>query len=425
MTVRTSRLSNNVTVVTESMSHLESVALGVWVGSGARNENEREHGVSHLLEHMAFKGTHSRSARDIAEAIEAVGGEVNAATSIDQTSFYARLLKDDIALGLDVLGDILTDSLFDPAELVREQHVIMQEIGAALDTPEDLAFDIFQEAAFPGQPIGRNILGTVESISEFRADDIRSFLKVHYRGPNIVVAAAGQIDHDDFASEAEQRFLAFADEDPPTSPAADYRGGESLREKNLQEAQILLGFEGPSILSDELYTGQLLSAILGGGMSSRLFQDIREERGLCYSIYSFHWPFTDTGLFGIHAATSEEDIQELMPVMLDTLSGMQDHVSDAELDRAKTQLRAALLMSLESPVARAGQLGRQILFRGRTLDLDEVVAKIEAVGKDDIADLAGRIVNSPATLAAVGPIAPLPGLDGIADQLGSENRIFA
>ena len=425
MTVKTSRLSNKVTVVTESMSHLESVALGVWVGSGARNENEREHGVSHLLEHMAFKGTRSRSARDIAEAIEAVGGEVNAATSIDQTSFYARLLKDDIALGLDVLGEILTDSLFDPAELVREQHVIMQEIGAALDTPDDLAFDIFQEAAFPGQPIGRNILGTVESISEFRPDDIRSFLKVHYRGPNIVVAAAGQIDHDAFASETERRFLAFSDEDAPGFPAADYRGGQSLCEKDLQEAQILLGFEGPSILSDELYTGQLLSAILGGGMSSRLFQDIREERGLCYSIYSFHWPFTDTGLFGIHAATSEEDIQELMPVMLDTLSSMQDHVSDAELDRAKTQLRAALLMSLESPVARAGQLGRQILFRGRTLDLDEVVAKIEAVGKNDIADLAGRIVNSPATLAAVGPIAPLPGLDDVADQLGSENRIFA
>ena len=231
MTVRTSRLSNNVTVVTETMPHLESVALGVWVGSGARNEDEGEHGASHLLEHMAFKGTRSRSARDIAEVIEAVGGEVNAATSIDQTSFYARLLKDDIALGLDVLGDILTDSVFDPAELEREQHVIMQEIGAALDTPEDLAFDIFQEAAFPGQPIGRNILGTVESIAGFSPDDIRSFLETHYRGPNIVVAAAGQVDHDDFAMEAEHRFGAFTHADAPASAAAHYEGGESLREK--------------------------------------------------------------------------------------------------------------------------------------------------------------------------------------------------
>lgn len=425
MTVRTSRLSNKVTVVTESMPHLESVALGVWVGSGARNEDESEHGASHLLEHMAFKGTHSRSARDIAEVIEAVGGEVNAATSIDQTSFYARLLKDDIALGLDVLGDILTDSLFDPAEMAREQHVIMQEIGAALDTPEDMAFDIFQEAAFPGQPIGRNILGTAESIAGFGPDDIRSFLETHYRGPNIVVAAAGQVDHDDFASEAEKKFRAFTDADAPASPTATYEGGEAICEKSLQEAQILLGFEGPNVLNDDLYTGQLLSAILGGGMSSRLFQDIREDRGLCYSIYSFHWPFSDTGLFGVHAATSEDDIQELMPVLLDTLSGMQDPVADAELDRAKAQLRASLLMSLESPVARAGQLGRQILIRGRPLDLDEIVAKIDAVGKNDIADLAGRIVNSPATLAAVGPIAPLPGLDGITDRLGSADTVFA
>lgn len=425
MTVSTSRLSNGVTVVTESMPHLESVALGVWVGSGARNELEIQHGVSHLLEHMAFKGTRRRSARDIAEAIEAVGGEVNAATSIDQTSFYARLLKDDIALGLDVLGDILTDSLFDPTEMRREQHVIMQEIGAALDTPEDLAFDMFQEAAFPDQAIGRNILGTVESISRFQPDDIRSFLTTHYRGPNIVIAAAGQIDHEEFALQAQQRFQAFAPADAPASPAAHYQGGEALCEKTLQEAQILLGFEAPSVLSDELYTGQLLSAILGGGMSSRLFQEIREDRGLCYSIYSFHWPFADTGLFGVHAATSAEDIEELMPIMLDTLAGMQDRVSDTELDRAKTQLRASLLMSLESPVARAGQLGRQILIRGRPLELEEVVAKIEAVGKNDIGELAGRIVNSPGTLAAVGPIAPLPGLDDISDRLQSASGVSA
>ena len=178
-------------------------------------------------------------------------------------------------------------------------------------------------------------------------------------------------------------------------------------------------------MSDDLYTGQLLSAILGGGMSSRLFQDIREDRGLCYSIYSFHWPFSDTGLFGIHAATSEEDIEELMPILLDTLAGMQDPVTDAELDRAKAQLRASLLMSLESPVARAGQLGRQILIRGRPLDLDEIVAKVDAVGKDDIAELAGRIVTSPATLAAVGPISPLPGLDEIIDKLGSADTVYA
>jgi predicted Zn-dependent peptidase len=374
---------------------------------------------------MAFKGTKGRSARDIAEAIEAVGGEVNAATSVDQTTFYARLMKDDIALGLDVLGDILTESVFDPQELLREQHVILQEIGATLDTPEDMVFDIFQEAAFPGQPMGRTILGTAQSVSQFQADDIRQFLSTHYRGPNTVVAAAGALDHDRFAAAAEERFSAFSADAPPQSPTAQYRGGEKLNEKALQEVQILLGFEGPNILSNEIYAGQLLSAVLGGGMSSRLFQDIREDLGLCYSIYSFHWAFADTGLFGIHAATSEEDVKALMPVMLDTIAGLQDGVSDTELDRAKAQMRAALLMALESPVPRAGQLARQILIHGRTLDLDEVVARIDAVTGDDIAELAAAMAASPATLAAVGPIAPLPGIDDIANRLGSPQPALA
>ncbi len=418
MTVRKSQLGNGVTVVTETMPHLQSVALGVWVGSGARSERESEHGVSHLLEHMAFKGTRSRSARDIAEAIEAVGGEVNAATSVDQTTFYARLMHDDIALGLDVLGDILTESVFDAEELRREQHVILQEIGAALDTPDDMVFDMFQEAAFPDQPIGRSILGTAQSVSQFGPDDIRRFLSDQYRGPNLVIAAAGQLDHDAFATAAEAQFSTFAADPSEPSVEASYRGGENLSEKPLQEVQILLGFEGPNVLSDDLYTGQLMSAILGGGMSSRLFQNVREERGLCYSIYSFHWPFADTGLFGIHSATSQEDVEALMPIMLDTIAGMQDGVSQQELDRAKSQMRATLLMALESPVSRAGQLARQILIHGRPLDLDEIVARIDAVTGEDIARIAGALAASPPTLAAVGPIAPLPGVDRIADRLG-------
>jgi predicted Zn-dependent peptidase len=334
-------------------------------------------------------------------------------------------MKDDIALGLDVLGDILTDSVFDPQELQREQHVILQEIGAALDTPEDVVFDIFQESAFPGQPIGRTILGTAQSVSRFQPDDIRQFLSTHYRGPNAVVAAAGHLDHDSFVASVEKKFSAFSADAAPASPKADYRGGEMLCEKDLQEVQILLGFEGPNVLSDEVYTGQLLSAILGGGMSSRLFQDIREDRGLCYSIYSFHWAFADTGLFGVHAATSEEDVKALMPIMLDTIAGMRDGVSDKELERAKAQMRASLLMTLESPVSRAGQLARQILIHGRTLDLDEIVARIDAVTGNDIAELAATMIASPATLAAVGPIAPLPGVEDIAKRLGSQQPALA
>lgn len=425
MTVRKSQLGNGVTVVTETMPHLQSVALGVWVGAGARSERESEHGVSHLLEHMAFKGTRSRSARDIAEVIEAVGGEVNAATSVDQTTFYARLMHDDIALGLDVLGEILTESLFDPEELRREQHVILQEIGAALDTPDDMVFDLFQEAAYPDQPIGRSILGTAQSVSQFGPDDIRRFLSAQYRGPNLVIAAAGRLDHDDFVTAAEARFSAFSADPSSPSPKASYHGGESLHEKPLQEVQILLGFEGPNVRSDGLYTGQLLSAILGGGMSSRLFQNVREERGLCYSIYSFHCPFADTGLFGIHSATSQEDVKALMPILLDTIAGMQDGVAPEELDRAKAQMRATLLMALESPVSRAGQLARQMLIHGRPLDLDEIVGRIDAVTGEDIAEMAGALVASPPTLAAVGPIAPLPGIDHIAERLGSPQPAIA
>ncbi len=419
MTVRETSLESGLRVVTHQMDHLESAALGVWVGAGSRSEYENEHGLSHLLEHMAFKGTHSRSATDIAEEIEAVGGEVNAATSVETTSYYARVLKDDVPLALDILSDILSNSVFDPAELAREQHVILQEIGAAMDTPEERVYDNFAETAFPGQPIGRTILGTAETVKAAGSPMLGEYLDRHYRGPGMVVAAAGSIGHDKLIDLAAEAFGNLAREAGPAPVGATYQGGESREQRDLMETQIMLGFEGMRYGSDDFYTAQILAAIIGGGMSSRLFQEVREKRGLCYSIYAFHWSFADTGVFGIHAATGPEDVDELMPVMIDELARVAEDVNEKELKRARAQLRAGLLMTLESPAARAGQLARQLLLFGRVIPPEELVQRVEAISVADLRDLASRIFRGRApTLATVGPANGMMGLDAISARLG-------
>ena len=416
MSVELARLKNGITVVTHHMPHLESVALGLWVGAGARSESQSEHGISHLLEHMAFKGTHQRTAREIAETIEAVGGEMNAETSVDHTTYYLRLLKDDLPLGLAVLGDIICDPLLDADELALERHVILQEIGAAYDVPEDWVFELFQQAAFPDQAIGRSVLGSPQSIEAHTPDDLRRFLATQYCGPRTVVAAAGNLDHDALVTLAETHLEGFPLQTPAPPEPGHYEGGESKETRPVKEAQILLGFAGPSFTDRSFPAAHLLSAILGGGMASRLFQELREKRGLCYSIYSFYWPFTDTGLFGIQAATSEDDVEALVPVAVSELRKMTDGVTADELQRAKAQLRAGLLMTLESPIARAGQMARHILIHGRLLTLEETLQRIDAVTASDLAGLAAAILSSPPTVAAIGPVGAVPGADAIAAQ---------
>jgi predicted Zn-dependent peptidase len=414
MAVEVTRLKNGLTVASHSMPHLESVAMGLWIGAGARSEAPGEHGISHLLEHMAFKGTSRRSARDIAEAIEAVGGEMNAETSVDHTTYYVRLLKDDVGLGLDVLGDIVTEPLFDEEELVREQHVIIQEIGAARDVPEDWVFELFQDAAFPRQAIGRSILGTPESIRSHTSLDLKRYLDTHYSGPQTVLAAAGNLDHDAFVTLAEQHLGGLPNHPPQTLEPGTYKGGRRTEPRELQEAQILIGFGAPSFADRSFHAAHVFSAILGGGMASRLFQELRENRGLCYSIYSFYWPYADTGLFGIETATSAEDVEELVPIIVDEMRKMSDGVTHAELSRAKAQLRSGLLMTLESPIARAGQIARHILIHGRPLALEEMVEKVEAVTVGDLSALADTILAGPPTLAAIGPVGGLPDLADLA-----------
>jgi predicted Zn-dependent peptidase len=420
MNVECTRLPSGLTVVTENMPHLESVALGTWIKSGSRNETEAEHGIAHLLEHMAFKGTNQRTARQIAEQIENVGGEVNAATSTETTSYYARVLKDNVPLAVDILADILTDSVFDEEELEREKHVILQEIGAADDTPDDVVFDRFSEQAYRSQTIGRSILGTPETVQSFSSDQIRAYLSRNYTTDRMFVVAAGKVDHDAFVKQVEQRFasLPMTPSSTPVMDAARYTGGESRVERDLMDTQVLLGFEGKAYHMRDFYCSQILANILGGGMSSRLFQEVREIRGLCYSVYAFHWGFSDTGIFGIHAATGGENLPELVPVIIDELRKSSEHIDQQEIERSRAQIRAQLLMGQESPAARAGQIARQMMLYGRTIPNQEMMERLAGITTQRLTDLAGRLFFDTApTLSAIGPLDQLVSLDEIAGAL--------
>ncbi len=418
MGVEVSRLSNGLTVATETLPHFESVALGVWVKSGSRNEHEDEHGLAHLLEHMAFKGTERRSALKIASEIENVGGEINAATSVETTSFYARVLSDNVPLAIDILADILTESRFDADELEREQHVILQEIGAAHDTPDDIVFDRFTETAFRHQTIGRSILGTPDTVKSFTSKQLHGFMERQYGADRMVVVATGDVKHDEIVREVENRLGGFRARAESAIPQyANYVGGDFREDRDLMDAQIVLGFEGRAYHVRDFYASQVLSMILGGGMSSRLFQEVREKRGLCYSVYAFHWGFSDTGIFGIHAATGQSDIAELVPVIVSELQKTGEHITQEELDRARAQYRAGLVMSAESAASRASQIARQILLFGRPIPKEELVERLSALTVDRLTDLSGRLFSTRPTIAAVGPIGSLAAYEAIRDAL--------
>ncbi|MEO8684331.1 MAG: pitrilysin family protein [Devosia sp.] len=418
MSLQSTTLDNGMVVLTDDMPHLESASLGVWVKAGARSERKAEHGISHLLEHMAFKGTTSRTALQIAEAIEDVGGDLNAATSIEHTGYFARVLKEDVVLAADILSDILQNSLFDEKELEREQQVIVQEIGAARDNPDDHVFDLFQAAAFPEQPIGRTILGTVESVREFKPEVIRKYMNRNYVGDHMVMAAAGNVDHDELVKVAEQRFATLKAQGAPAPQSAVYKGGEERLVSEHEQAHIVIGFEGRAYNSDGFYAAQVLASVLGGGMSSRLFQEVREKRGLCYSVYAFHWAFADSGVFGVAAATGEDEVGDLVPVVIDELRRATETITDEEVIRVRNQIRAGLLMSLESPSARAGQLARQQILWGRPIPMAETVERINRITAQRVKDVAQQIfLSGTPTLAGIGPIAALPDLEAVGTLL--------
>ncbi len=417
MSEHVTRLPNGMMVASDRMESVESVSLGVWVGIGARHETAAENGLSHLIEHMAFKGTDRRSAADIANAIESVGGHINAYTSRETTAFYVRVLAEDVPLAVDILADILQHSRFDERELERERDVVLQEIGQCLDTPDDVVFEDFQDIAFPDQPLGRSILGTAERVRGFAPESLRAYMRKHYRAPGMVLAAAGRIDHDQLVRLAAEAFSGLAGDraDPPMP--AQYAGGSRLVERDLEQLHVVFGHEAVGVHDPDFYAATLLTAVLGGGMSSRLFQELREKRGLAYSVYAFHSAFADDGLFGVYAGTDPSRIGELLPVMRDELAQIAHTLTEEELSRARAQLKAGTLMGMESTRVRAERLAQNLQVFGRVIPIGETIARIDAADRSALSRVAERLFSGPSTCTAIGPVKalrPLLGANGLA-----------
>jgi predicted Zn-dependent peptidase len=419
MTIRISTLANGVRVATDAMPEVGTAAVSLAFRAGARSEDEAEHGLAHLLEHMAFKGTARRSARDIADAIEAVGGDLNAATGTEVTTYEARVLAADVPLAIDLVADIVTAPAFDPAELKREKGVILQEIGAVEDTPDDLVNDLLQETAFMGQALGRPILGTPKTVKALSRDALGGFLARHYRGEAAVLAAAGAVDHEAVVETAERLLGSLAPPAAPEPPPARWTGGTRRLVRRLEQAHVLIGWQGRPLGAADVLALQVFAAIAGGGMSSRLFQEVREKRGLAYAINAFHWGFSDTGLFGVYAGTAGADVAELVPVVLDELSGVAAAIEPAELARAKAQRKMSLELAREQAGARADRLAQQLFIFGRPLPAEEILARLEAVTADDVRRVGLAALASPPAVAGIGPVADLWDGARVAERLGA------
>ncbi len=407
MTIRITTLPNGIRVVTDTMETVGTATIGAWVAAGTRHEDASLNGVSHLLEHMAFKGTRRRTARGIAEEIEAVGGYLNAYTTREYTTYYAKILSEDTPLAIDLLADILQHSTMDPAELERERVVILQEIGEAHDTPDDIIFDYFQEAAYPAQALGRPVLGSPDLIRGLPREAVLGYMRDHYGPPAVLIAAAGRVEHDRIVEMAERSFDALPAPGAAYAQPALYRGGEIRRPRELEQAHIVLGFDGIAALDEDFYAASVFSTLFGGGMSSRLFQEVRESRGLAYSIYSFMSCYADGGLFGVYAGVGEDDAGKALDLIAELIAGAADNIGEGEIARARAQLKASTLMALESTTARCEQAARHLMLYGRAVPTEEIVAKIEAIDRAAVARIARRLTASAPTLAAVGPIAKM------------------
>lgn len=416
---RLTTLANGFRIVSEHMPGLASAAVGIWVMAGARHERPEENGIAHFLEHMAFKGTTRRTALQIAEEIEDVGGYINAYTSRDATAYYARVLAGDVPLALDVIADIVLDPAFEPREIEVERGVILQEIGQALDTPDDVIFDWLQEASYPDQAIGRPILGAAERVASHGPDALRGFVAGHYRPARMILAAAGAVDHDALVTLAGDLFGHLPPLDAPPTEPARFHCGERREVKRLEQAHFALALEAPDFRHRDVFTAQIFAGILGGGMSSRLFQKLREERGLCYTTFAQAGAHEDTGAITIYAGTGAGQIRALAELTIDEVRRAAEDVSEPELARARAQMKAGLLMGLESPSARAERLARMLAIWDRVPSLEETVEKIDAV---DLAALRAygerTATEARIAMALYGPVRRAPELEALRERLG-------
>jgi len=424
MTLEISKLSNGLTVVSDPMPGLESAAVGIWVNTGSRNEQPHQMGVSHMLEHMAFKGTHRRSARAIAEEIEAVGGVLNAYTSREQTAFHARVLKEDVPLALDMIGDILTNPTFEQPELERERQVVLQELGQARDTPDDIVFDHLQSEIFKGQPLGWPILGEEATVNAFDRDMLKSYMASQYRLEGMTLIASGAVRHDEIMRLAEEKCAGLNPGTVPVPVAAHYAGGDFRALEDLEQAHLAFAFPGLSNRDPDYFVAQIYATALGGGTSSRLFQEAREKRGLCYSIYAFSNGFQDSGFLGIYAGTGESEAGEIAAVIAGEMQAIATNLTEAEVSRARAQLKVSLLMGMERPGTRAEQIAGQLFALGRVQSAVEIVAQLDAIDAGAVKRYAASVIadanlqNGP-TIAAVGPVGKLEGHTKFAGRFGA------
>jgi predicted Zn-dependent peptidase len=420
------RLSNGLTVITDPMPQLESAMLGIWVNAGTRNETRPVMGVSHMLEHMAFKGTATRSARAIAEEIENVGGYLNAYTSREQTAFHARVLKADVALGVDLLADILINPTFAQDELERERQVVLQEIGQARDTPDDIVFDHLQSVTYPDQPMGWPILGLDETVANFTQADLRTYMAANYRAGDMTFVASGGVDHATMVALVSEKFARLNPGPTPAPLGARYAGGDIRFEEDLEQAHIAYALPGVSSADPDFYTAQVYVTALGGGMSSRLFQEARERRGLCYAISAFAQASRDGGTIGIYTGTGEKEAAQISAVIAGEMENLAATATDAEVARAKAQMKSSLLMGLERPGQRAEQIAGQMFSYGRLQTIAEMTARLDAVDAAAVRRFGLRVLEagSPA-IAAVGPVSKLESYDVFARRFGSSRTLRA
>lgn len=404
--IRTTTLGNGVRVVTESMADVQSIAMSFWVGTGSRDEQLQEGGMSHFLEHLLFKGSDTRSALDIAEAIDHVGGDMNAFTTKECTAFYVRVLAEDAEVALDILCDIMCAPAFDPVEVQAERQVVLEEILMRGDEPADLAHEHLAEQLFAGHPLAREILGDESRIKTMTGDEIRVFFEHHYRPNNLVFAAAGKLDHDQIAAAVEERWRGRdGGARPVRSAPQPSMGSHFVHRRETDQAHVVIGVPAPSRHDHDRYAVSLVDVVLGGGMSSRLFQEVRERRGLAYTVYSSFAPYDDAGELSVYFGTAPSRVGEALQVVRGELGKLRDHgITPEELDRAKRHLRATTLLNLEDTATRMSRIGRSLLLHGDVLTVDEVAARVEAVTLDDVARVAAGLLSQDLTIVGVGPL---------------------
>ncbi len=416
--IQMTQLGNGVRIVTDSLETVDSVALGIWADVGARHETAEVNGVAHMVEHMLFKGTKKRDSQKIVDDIENVGGHMNAYTSRDITSYHVHLLKEHTPIALDVLSDMYLNSTLPEDELTKERHVILQEIGMCQDTPDDLIFDHYYETAYTDQSAGRPILGPASIVAAMPRDALANHIKGFYTPENTVICAAGNINHDQFVEHTSQHFGGMQPHTPRNFDPAHYTGGEKRKARDdLEQTHVIIGFEGIKRDDPDFYNARALATILGGGMSSRLFQEIREKRGLVYSIFAFYQALADTGQFGIYAGTGPEQVKELVPAVIEELHKTKSQITEAEIERTKTQLKSSILMGRENMMVRAEQLAKSITHKNEIYNPAQTVEKIESINLGSVQALAEKIFGQKPTLSAIGPLDHLESYEKICERL--------